>query len=178
MSRTGNSALELITDLLHVQTSSGPLQGAELDLEELLQYCVTLLQHKASEKQQQIVLQVLPAKILGDREKLWRVFSNLIGNAIKFSGEKALIIIRMEVKEYDIVVSVEDHGIGIPPELHENIFDLSGKAKRKGTAGEASFGLGLVITKQIVELHNGKIWFATAQGSGTTFYVQLPTYQA
>jgi signal transduction histidine kinase len=166
--------LELITDLLHVQTSPGPLQGEQLDLEELLQYCVTLLQHKASEKQQQIVLHSMPATITGDREKLWRVFSNLIGNAIKFSAERGLITIRMESIENNILVSVQDNGIGIPAELQENVFDLSGKAKRKGTAGEASFGLGLVICKQIVELHNGKIWFATAQGSGTTFYVQLP----
>lgn len=174
MYRSGTSALDLIGDLLHIQTSSAPLAGEELDLQELLQYCVNILQYKASEKQQVIILYPVAAIISGDREKLWRVFSNLITNAIKFSMPQASIIIRMKVEKANVVVSVEDKGIGIPADIQNVIFDLSGKAKRKGTAGEPSFGLGLVISKQIIELHKGKIWFTSTTGLGTTFYVELP----
>ena len=174
MYHTGNSALELTTDLLHIQTASALSPNQQVDLQELLEYCITLLQHKAVEKQQQVILHPASVTIPGDREKLWRVFSNLIGNAIKFSGEKALIAIRMELSKNTVTVSVEDNGIGIPQNLQADVFTLSGKAKRKGTAGEASFGLGLVISKQIVELHKGKIWFVTKQLGGTTFFVELP----
>jgi len=71
-------------------------------------------------------------------------------------------------------ISVKDHGIGIPPEMKDKIFDMFTEAKRSGTAGEQSFGLGLAISKQIVEAHGGRIWFESRQGKGTTFFIDLP----
>jgi signal transduction histidine kinase len=71
-------------------------------------------------------------------------------------------------------ITVEDHGIGIPEDMHDKIFDMFTKAKWAGTAGEQAFGLGLAISKQIVEAHNGSIWFDSKPGKGTTFFVELP----
>ena len=72
------------------------------------------------------------------------------------------------------MIEVEDHGIGIPIEMEDKIFDMYTEAKRTGTAGEQPFGLGLAISKQIVEAHGGKIWFDSKPGNGTTFFVELP----
>ncbi|MCY1228904.1 Sensor protein kinase WalK [compost metagenome] len=80
----------------------------------------------------------------------------------------------MMQKEHDIRILVKDEGIGIPPEMSEKIFDLFTEAKRPGTAGEQPFGMGLAISKQIVEAHKGRIWFENNEARGTTFIVDLP----
>jgi signal transduction histidine kinase len=80
----------------------------------------------------------------------------------------------MEHNAHSVLIAVKDHGIGIPAEMKDKIFDMFTEAKRTGTAGEQAFGLGLAISKQIVEAHGGKIWFESKPGQGTTFYVELP----
>ncbi|HNJ59138.1 MAG TPA: ATP-binding protein, partial [Chitinophagaceae bacterium] len=113
-------------------------------------------------------------KINADKEKLWRVFSNLIMNAIKFSHSGKSVYIHVEKYLNEIVVNVQDEGIGIPEKYYSKVFDMFAEAKRKGTFGEQPFGIGLHICKQIVEAHNGKIWFISNEPIGTSFYVSLP----
>jgi len=73
-----------------------------------------------------------------------------------------------------VIVSVKDQGIGIPAEFQDKIFQLSTETKRTGTAGEETFGLGLFISRQIIEEQGGKIWFKSKPGKGATFYFSLP----
>jgi signal transduction histidine kinase len=86
----------------------------------------------------------------------------------------ASIMVKMDQGTQNLRISVKDDGIGILPEMQEKIFDLFTEAKRPGTAGEQSFGLGLAISRQIVEAHGGKIWFENNPNKGTTFFVDLP----
>lgn len=174
MKTSGQNSLELVDNLLQLQFSSEELKKKPVDIAEMLRYCVSLLQSKADAKEQQLRLETIPAVMDASREKLWRVISNLIANAIKFSPSGAKIKIRMAQKEQGIRILVKDEGIGIPTEMSEKIFDLFTEAKRLGTAGEQPFGMGLAISKQIVEAHNGKIWFENNETRGTTFYVYLP----
>ncbi len=146
----------------------------KIDMETALRYCVQLLQFKATAKQQRIVLHTLPATVRADREKVWRVLSNLITNAIKFSRAGAEILVDMSLVGDRVQIWVKDQGIGIPEDMGEKIFDLFTPAKREGTAGEESFGLGLGISRQIIEAHGGRIWYESEIGQGTTFYVELP----
>jgi signal transduction histidine kinase len=139
-----------------------------------LKYCISLLQNNAGAKKQQLKLLGAPVIIPGDREKLWRVFSNLITNAIKFSAESSEITVVVKQTGSSAVVEVQDNGIGIPDTIKSRLFEASTEVKRKGTAGEESFGLGLMICKQIVDQHRGRIWFTSQQGKGTTFYVEFP----
>lgn len=101
------------------------------------------------------------------------MFSNLINNAIKFSPDGSRIEIVLERSNGNARVSVKDEGIGIPPGIRDKIFSLSSEVKRRGTRGEESFGLGLSISRQIIEAHGGKIWFETEEGRGTTFFVEM-----
>lgn len=167
-------SLELVSDLLQMHNRTEELKRESVDIRNLLHYCVELLHFKAAAKAQHIRLQAEPAMVYVSREKIWRVVSNLITNAIKFSATGAEILVRLQVKPDVIIISVADNGIGIPPEMKEEIFDMFTRAKRKGTAGEHSFGLGLAISKQIVEAHNGRIWYESDPGKGTTFFVELP----
>jgi nitrogen fixation/metabolism regulation signal transduction histidine kinase len=113
-------------------------------------------------------------KINADRLQVNRLFTNLIQNAIEASTdkEKALIEIVEEINDDYVFVSVKDDGMGIPKEKQDKIFTPNFTTKSSGT------GLGLAICKGIVEKAQGKIWFETEEGKGTTFYVQLPLAEA
>jgi signal transduction histidine kinase len=172
--KSSNHSIELIQDLVHINTSALERYKEPMELKELLGYCIEMLHLKSEEKNQRISLIGSNAMVQGDRDKLWRVFNNLISNAIKFSAEKTEIVVDIQVANDTVVVRVKDEGIGIPDQIKDKLFDMSGDAKRRGTAGEPSFGLGLGISKQIVESNNGRIWFENIHPRGTAFHVSLP----
>ncbi len=170
---SASRAMMLINELMHLNISSDD-HKERLELHTVIQYCVELLQQKAREKEQRIYTSLCPAIITGDREKLWRVFSNLITNAIKFSNRGGVIYVDMQCNAERVSIAIQDDGIGIPDALKEDLFNLSETIKRQGTSGEESFGLGLFICKQIVDTHGGKIWVESIEGKGATFWVELP----
>ncbi len=172
MKESGDRALHLINDLLHLKISQ-EAQKETMEVHVMLKYCVDMLQARAREKGQQILLETIPAVIPVNREKIWRVFSNLISNAIKFSPSGTTIHVWMEQEDTRLRIAVEDEGIGIPEELKEKIFSMPHETRRAGTLGEESFGLGLAISKQIVEAHGGRIWVENKNKKGTIFYVEL-----
>lgn len=171
---SGENSLELVNDLLLMHTRSEELIKEAVDMYELLEYCVELLEFKAKEKMQQLILTAAHVLIRVNRGKIWRVISNLITNAIKFSPNGARIQVLMEVKPDKVQIRVKDQGIGIPEDMKDKIFDMFTISRRAGTAGEQSFGLGLSISRQIVEAHGGTIWCESAPGNGSTFYIELP----
>jgi signal transduction histidine kinase len=171
---SGQNSLELVGDLLQVQFRTEELKKDPVDIAQMLSYCVSLLNNKAETKGQYISLETIPVTLEASREKLWRVVSNLIANAIKFSPTGAAISVKMEQQQQSVRIAVKDEGIGIPPAMKDKIFDMFTEAKRPGTAGEQAFGLGLAISKQIVEAHGGRIWFDSEPEKGTTFFVELP----
>ncbi|RYF84487.1 MAG: HAMP domain-containing histidine kinase [Chitinophagaceae bacterium] len=172
--KSSNHSIELIQDLVHINTSAMDRYREPMELRDLLGYCIEMLNLKSQEKKQRITLTGSAALVQGDRDKLWRVFNNLISNAIKFSPDNTEIKISLTTSGNQVVVCVKDEGIGIPENLGDKLFGISGEAKRRGTAGEPSFGLGLGISKQIVESGNGRIWFENNQGKGSSFFVSLP----
>jgi signal transduction histidine kinase len=174
---TSLNSLELINELLEVTNDGITLAKKEtVEINSLLSHSVELLRFKAAEKEQQINVKLLdnPLGLFISREKIWRVMSNLISNAIKFSPENTVINVMIVSRENEVEISVKDNGIGIPAKAKDKVFHMFTEAKRPGTAGEKSFGLGLSICKQIVEDHNGEIWFESEGVNGTTFFVKLP----
>jgi len=174
MVKASDHALTLVSNFLTHNVVIAELKKEDLDLIELVEYCVNMVRDKANIKEQKIILDIIPFVILASREKLWRVISNLITNAIKFSSKGQTIFIKAEQIGQNIRILVEDKGIGIPEPLQEKVFNMFTGSKRKGTDGEEPFGLGLFISKQIVDAHSGKIWFESREGHGTKFFVELP----
>lgn len=178
---TSNDTLELINEILEAtdDKSSAGMSRQWVEVNALLNNSVELLRFKAAEKHQQILVEGLDhgVELNVNREKIWRVISNLISNAIKFSPVDEAIKVRAVQKHSNVIISIKDHGIGIPDSMKDKVFNMFTDAKRPGTVGEKSFGLGLSISKQIVEKHNGKIWFESEANKGTTFYVSLPKSQ-
>ncbi|OYW79022.1 MAG: hypothetical protein B7Z27_06350, partial [Sphingobacteriia bacterium 32-37-4] len=108
------------------------------------------------------------------KDKIDRVISNLVTNAIKFSKPASIVHVSLQSNDGYAEIIVKDNGIGIPEYLQGKIFDLFTTAKRKGTAGEKSYGLGLAICKKIVEVHEGFIHVESKEGVGSSFIVKLP----
>ncbi|AFM03346.1 histidine kinase with GAF domain [Bernardetia litoralis DSM 6794] len=113
-------------------------------------------------------------KFLGYPDELIQVWTNLIHNAIQAMKNKGELMISTEIitnlDNKKVLISVTDTGAGIPKNIQNKIFDVFFTTKREGEGS----GLGLDITKKIIEKHNGKIWFKTQIGKGTTFFVELP----
>ena len=146
----------------------------EADIRTLLQQSVDLLRYRANKKNQRLIAAKHPACMVHiNYEQIWRVINNLLVNAIKFSPEHTTISVEWVVLPTEVVIQVQDQGIGIPPELHEQIFEQFSAAQRAGTSGEQPFGMGLYISRQIVEAHDGRIWVESVVGRGTTFFVAL-----
>lgn len=108
-----------------------------------------------------------------DKLKLRRAVLNILSNAIKFTPKKGAVKVSATIKKTKIVISIADNGIGIPQPLQPIIFQKFTKAKRQGTDNEKTTGLGMYITKQLIKQHNGKIWFESKEGKGTTFFIEL-----
>lgn len=172
--QSGRLAFGLIGQILQSSPDRKRIIKSEEDLAEIVRSCIDMLSYKAKEKQQTIHYDYEQAMVPVDREKIWRIFSNLLSNAIKFSPTESSILVDLRKRPDTTLLTIKDKGIGIPEDLKAQIFLPSNDARRVGTAGEQSFGIGLSICRQIVEAHEGKIWFESVNGAGTTFFVELP----
>ena len=114
--------------------------------------------------------------IRGDAARLGQVVVNLVHNAVKFSPDGGEIVVRAINDGNDIVTSVQDHGVGIPRDAQDRVFERFYKVDRARLRAEAGggTGLGLAIARHVVEQHGGRIWVESSEGSGSTFSFALP----
>jgi signal transduction histidine kinase len=174
-----NSLVVLANDLLDVtrlQVGELVLQFEPADLVALIRRVTERLQMTTTQHILSIesTLSSLPLSL--DVRRMEQVFSNVIGNAIKYSpgGGDIEITIREARGAREVVISIRDHGIGIP--LHEqgSIFGRFARASNSGARRIGGTGLGLYLSRELVELHAGRIWFESVQGQGSTFFIALP----
>ncbi len=113
-------------------------------------------------------------KINADEKMISSVLRNLLSNAVKFTRRDGKVIGRAQVTENGMIeISVTDTGTGMPADIVEKIFKIGEKVGRLGTENEPSTGLGLVLCREFVEKHGGKIWVESEEGKGSTFYFSL-----
>jgi two-component system, OmpR family, sensor histidine kinase VicK len=115
-----------------------------------------------------------PAIVDADRDKIGSVIINLLSNAIKYSPEGKKIIVACRRVDGQIVVSVEDQGMGIPAANMEKIFDRFYRVERKNSHQVSGFGIGLYLSAEIIKRHEGRIWATSDTGQGSSFYFSLP----
>jgi signal transduction histidine kinase len=109
----------------------------------------------------------------GDRDRLEQVVINLISNAVKFS-DSGQITCRVRLENGEIIVSIQDQGIGISPAYHALVFEKFGQVENTLAGKPKGTGLGLPICKEIIAHHGGRMWLESAPGQGSTFYFSLP----
>lgn len=112
--------------------------------------------------------------VCADKAMISTVLRNLISNAIKFTRPEGKITISAEKTQNDIIVLVSDDGVGIHEKALNKIFQISGMYSTKGTQNEMGTGLGLILCKEFIEKHNGKIWVESEPEKGSRFYFSLP----
>ena len=173
-------AKEIINDLLlseRIETEE--LDFNSIDLNSFICECLPAVKGLLAHKQLELetVLLEKPCNILADKIKLQRVVHNLLSNAIKFSHPNKKVRLSCFRGPGDVTIEITDEGVGIPAHLQPFIFDKFSKAKRRGTAGEATTGLGMYISKEIIRLHHGEIWFQSEEQLGTIFFIRLPVAQ-
>ncbi len=184
MARSNFNLLAMVNTLLEVyrfEAGRKSLSFSPIDLQELLAEVVKELTPLAEEKSLSLQLKIrdLPAVktvVMGDRLELRRLFTNLVGNAIKFTdaGSVAIRIIPVtnNVKQNisSVAIEVEDTGIGIPSEEQASLFERF----RRGSHKRSGSGLGLYLSRRIAEAHQGTIEVNSQSGKGSIFTVRLP----
>lgn len=171
--------VRLINDMLDMEKiESGKMQFEmlPLDLQPLVEEAIAANQAYAAQHQAKIMIEgELPqAKIMGERDRLIQVLTNLLSNAAKFTAPGGTVHVSLSQTAGAVMLRVRDEGPGIPPEFQPHIFQKFSQADSSDTRSKGGSGLGLSITKAIVEHHGGQIGFDTVAGQGSTFWVCLP----
>jgi two-component system sensor histidine kinase/response regulator len=171
-------AINLLTNLLEwSRTQTGRIECnlEYLELVTKINDVVDLLDESAQQKSISI-LKKLPEDmpILADKAMVETILRNLISNAIKFTNSGGEIIISIEQKSKELIVSVADNGVGIEKENFDNLFRIDYSYSTLGTNKEKGTGLGLLICKEFIEMHGGKIWAESNELRGSIFYFSLP----
>lgn len=174
--------VRLVNDILDVndiQSGRIRLHLRPVDLTALVERAVEANRAQAAERGVRLTLRngLGAARVQADGERLLRVLQHLLSNAVKFSPARGAV--EIEVRRVDAVirVSVTDRGPGIPEEFRERIFQAFSKAPSDSAPSQDGAGLGLGLARAVVELHGGRIGYASEPGAGTHFYFELPQWQ-
>jgi PAS domain S-box-containing protein len=177
IARAAKRMNRLIQDLLDASLVEGgqlKLERAPVSAEGAVAEAVDAEAPLASSAGVEVRYEVTPEPhdVWADRDRLQQVFDNLIGNAIKFTEAGGRVTVGVVPREGHVLFYVADTGSGIAPESQRHIFDRFWQESTHG--GRLGAGLGLTITRGIVEAHGGRIWVESAVGEGTTFYFTIP----
>lgn len=175
---SANVAYNLLEELLlwaRVQTDYFPYNPVEINL---IEFCKNQIEdHTLIAGEKNISILINPSSrvfVLADEMMLKVIFRNLLVNAIKFTHEGGIIRITTSTKKKWVTITVRDNGIGMSPEELSKLFDVSHFQSKLGTANEKGTGLGLLLCKDMVTKHGGKIWAESTLGSGSQFSFTLP----
>ncbi|MEI7475297.1 MAG: GAF domain-containing protein [bacterium] len=172
--KTNEELLRIVNNILavyHYESGKIELTITSENISSIIKDSVKSMMHLAKDENTEIIMQIEPdlLNVLIDKNEIHRVIINLISNAIKHNKKGTNITVSAKNIDNAVQVSIKDNGGGIPSEEKNNIFQRYPTTKRKiGT------GLGLYLSKQIIDAHKSKIWFESEQGKGTTFYFTIP----
>jgi len=171
----GNKLLENLLQWSRSQTGRIAYDPVNLNLSTIIQEVINLLDGDALHKN--ISLQPIidhSLTVLADENMVKTILRNLISNAIKFTPNNGSIFIKTTSMQNEVEVTIEDTGVGIPTDTLPRLFQIDKAITTKGTAQEQGTGLGLLLCKEFIEKHNGKIWIESEVGKGSKFRFTVP----
>ena len=178
--RSARSLLELIDDLLEIaQLESGErvLESAPVDLLAVLDDCSRLTTSKL--RARDVALDVMTSVdrpiIVGDERAMRQILLNLLSNAVKYSDADGRVVVRVDRRNDETLVSVTDNGPGIPVHMHHRVFVPFFRLTDPRRQADQGTGIGLSLVKRLTELMAGRVWIDSAPGQGTTVHVALKT---
>jgi signal transduction histidine kinase/DNA-binding response OmpR family regulator len=175
---SGKHLLELLNDILDlskIEAGQMVLNRSEFMVRESLDYCLSMVRERALNQRVLLNLEVDPQVGLldADRLRFRQVVLNLLSNAVKFTPEGGRVDVSASIRDQDLVVLVADTGVGVPAEDRERIFDAFQQGSRPSGQTEGT-GLGLTLSKRILEMHGGRLWLESEAGQGSTFGFAMP----
>jgi PAS domain S-box-containing protein len=162
-----------IIDIERLEAGSFRIEPAPQDIEPLVEATVSSLLALAEQGDISLVVDQARGHALCDADRVVQALVNLVGNALKFTPPGGAVRISVVPDDHEVRFAISDEGRGIPPEELETIFERFHQVSR-GDARKGGTGLGLTITKSIVERHGGRIWVESEVGVGSTFWFTLP----
>jgi PAS domain S-box-containing protein len=171
--------IELVTSLLNItRIESGRIivEPKPTELEALIEDLVKEVKIRYVEKKQRFSVNVqgVITEINIDPRLIRQVFLNLLTNSAKYTPDNGEITVTISKTETDIITEVKDTGFGIPIKEQDKVFDKFYRGENMVSSGNEGTGLGLYMVKDIIDLSQGKIWFKSQEGHGTSFWVSLP----
>ena len=171
--QSSGRAMDLLANLMEwsrSQTGRMDFNPEYFELVSLLDEVTLLFDDIAGQKSLSITKALPPnAPVYADKAMISTVIRNLISNSIKFTMPGGKIIILAEEKQHEVTVSVSDTGVGIPKDMIVKLFRIDENFSTPGTQNEKGTGLGLILCKEFIEKHGGKIWAESEEGKGSTF---------
>lgn len=177
INKSGKHLLNLTNDIINISKIESGIFKFNLedtDAELVIVEVVESIHLQAEAKNINFEIDTVKAIVSADRKMLTQIMYNLLTNAIKFTPEGGIVKIKSELKDSDLVVSIVDTGIGIDSENQGIIFDNFMQVDSSVQRSQEGAGLGLAITKKLVELHKGKIQVESEKGKGSKFWFTLP----
>lgn len=176
---SGKHLLSLINDILDlskIEAGRLELSPAPVALSATFENAMVLMRERANQGGVKLVSEIGSeiGTVIADERKLTQTLINLLSNAVKFTGEGGAVTLRATRDDVELEVSVSDTGIGIAPENHALVFEEFRQAGDDSPAAREGTGLGLALTKRLVELHGGRIWLESALDEGSTFTFRIP----
>jgi len=163
-----------ILDISKIEAKAMTLNISEFQISQAIDEVVNIVKPLADKKKIVIEKEISDVEIAADFQKIRQILYNLLSNAIKFSHENAKIYVNVKFGENDFVIEVKDNGIGIDEKDQARIFEKFVQLENPYTKKESSTGLGLTITKELVEMHKGRISVVSSVNKGATFIVKIP----
>ena len=175
MRRSATNLYQLLENLLEWSMLHRGVTQFEPKIAQLLplvERCQDIIVDSASQKEIEVKVDIPETlKVEADIRMLLTIIRNLLTNAVKFTPRGGNVSISASVEEkHFVTIAVKDTGIGISTDMLKKIFLIDTNNNTKGTEGEVSTGLGLILCKEFVEKHGGKIWVTSEEGKGSTFY--------
>ncbi|MDP5201923.1 sensor histidine kinase KdpD [Flavobacterium sp. DG2-3] len=167
--------LENLLDWSRVQTGMITFNPKKTLLNALIEENIELSRNVALNKNINISFEstyLIEAEI--DKNMISTVLRNLLSNAIKFTDKNGDIKVKLIKTNQKVQISIKDNGIGVPDYIKEKLFKINGKVLQKGTENELGSGLGLLLCKEFINIHEGEIWVESEEGKGSTFRFTLP----
>ncbi|NPV07253.1 MAG: response regulator [Anaerolineae bacterium] len=174
-SRHLSQLVDDVLDLSRLNAERMPLRKELCDVNQILREVADTAGNLARGRPLALVLDLAEdvPRLLLDRTRMRQVFLNLVNNAIRFTERGEVRVVSRRTEE-EVLVSVEDTGVGIPEEELERIFDEFYQAGSAAARAEAGMGLGLAISRRFTQLHGGRVWAESTMGVGSRFHVSLP----
>lgn len=180
---SAKSLLSLINDVLDfskIESGKVELESVPFNLKTLLNGVLESFRFTAERKNIQLKLDYsenVPTVIVGDSNRLTQILNNIVGNAVKFTDEGSVTVAVEEIehqeKKLKLLFAIVDTGVGISRDKQEQIFESFTQERNDASRVFGGTGLGLTISKKLVELQSGEIYLESEKGNGSTFYVEL-----